>query len=105
MSRRGTARRHRKIHASPRREDLDLVTGRWKVSLLSHKTCEPPILLHTLFTTAVCLPVCLPACLPACVCVQVVEVVYEPSVRHSDSDDEGGADVSGHMDIAGQFKG
>ena len=97
MSRRGTARRHRKIHASPRREDLDLVTGRWKVSLLSHKTCEPPILLHTLFTTAVCLPVC--------VCVQVVEVVYEPSVRHSDSDDEGGADVSGHMDIAGQFKG
>ena len=100
MSRRGTARRHRKIHASPRREDLDLVTGRWKVRRLVHKTCEPQIILCIL-----CSLLPLSVCLPVRVCVQVVEVVYEPYVRHSDSDDEGGADVSDHMDIAGQFKG
>jgi len=64
---------------------------------VSHQSC---CILCSLLLSA-----CLSACLPACVCVQVVEVVYEPSVRHSDSDDEGGADVSDHMDIAGQFKG
>ena len=30
--RRGIKRRHRKIQASPKPEDLELITGRWKVS-------------------------------------------------------------------------
>jgi len=31
-AKRGIKRRHRKIQASPKPEDLELITGRWKVS-------------------------------------------------------------------------
>ena len=100
MSRRGIARRHRRIHASPRREDLDLVMGRWKVRRLIPQdlwaTSPASQSVHFCMVSV---------CVCVCVCVQVVEVLYEPYVRHSDSDDEVGAGVSDHMDIAGQFKG